>query len=330
MAYTPAGNLTSSAGLAHLQSLYWKKKALDRLQKKFVFREACDKDTMPLNSGRTAQWFRYTNFAANTTQTTEGTVGTSLSLTSKIVGATVSQYSAFITVSDFLQETSLDPIVTNASELLGYQAGLSVDTMTRNVIDAEFAGCSQTLLGTYLRVADLRAARSALQAVDVQPFEDNEFFVIAHPFSTYDLVNDPAAGGLADIFKYNTKVADTPLVSYEDRGLITHIAGCRVIESTNVKVTSGSPNLYRVYVFGRHGVGTLDLEGNGPSDVKDPRNQRFKINVIKGAPSIPDPEGVIGGAVSYNFKMTTVVLDGPAGIGGVYRMRQIDAQSSIG
>lgn len=329
MSYQPAGNVSSSAGLAHLANVYYRKKGLDRLQKKFVFRDACMKDMLPKAVGRTVQFFRYVNFAANTTPTTEGVVGTSLSMTSRVVGATVSQYTAYITVSDLLQDTAIDPIVQNAAELLGYSAGLSVDTITRNVIDAANSGASQALLSTFTRVEDLRAARSSLQANDVLPFEDGEFFAIFHPFVTYDIVNDPAAGGLADIFKY-TQPEKTPLVKYEDRGLVTHVAGCRVIESTNVNFTSGSPNLYRGYIFGKNGVGSVDLEGRGPSDINDPTKQRFRINVVKGEPSIADPEGVIGAAVSYNFVFTALVLDGPSGIGGVYRFRELPCASSIG
>jgi N4-gp56 family major capsid protein len=329
MAYQPAGNTSSSAGLAHLANVYYRKKGLDRLQKKFVFRDATMKDMLPKQVGRTVQFFRYVNFGANTVPTTEGVVGTSLSMTSHVVGATVSQYTAFITVSDLLQDTAIDPIVQNAAELLGYSAGLSVDTVVRNVIDAEFSNASQSLLGTYTRVEDLRAARHSLQSNDVLPFEDGEFFAIFHPFSTYDIVNDPAAGGLADIFKY-TQPEKTPLVKYEDRGLVTHVAGCRLIESTNVKITTGTPNKYRGYIFGRNGIGSVDLEGRGPSDINDPSKQRFRITVVKGEPSIADPEGVIGAAVSYNFVFTAVVLDGPSGIGGTYRFRELDTVSSIG
>lgn len=330
MAYTPAANLTSSATLPHLQSIYYKKTGLDRLMKKFVFRKPCMKDSIPKASGRTVQWYRYSNLSAVTIPTTEGSVGTPLSITSKPVAATVSQYTSFINLSDFLMDTAIDPAATNASELLGYQAGLSVDNLTRQIFDNEFANCTLTTLGTYFRVADLRNLRSQLQAVDVQPHEDGEFYVYMHPFITFDLVNDPAAGGLADIFKYNTNVANTPLVKYEDRGLVTHIAGCRVEESTNVKITTGSPNKYRVYAFGYNAVGCVDLEGRGPSNVTDPSKQSFKINTIKGAPSIVDPEGVIGAACSYNFVFTTVVLEGPSGIGGTYRMKEWDAVSSIG
>jgi N4-gp56 family major capsid protein len=231
-------------------------------------------------------------------------------------------------VSDLLQDTAIDPIVQSAAELLGYQGGLSVDTITRNIIDAE-TGALATMLGATFRVADLRNQRSQLQAVDVEPMASGEFFCVMHPFVSYDLVNDPAAGGLADIFKY-TAPSTTPLVKYEDRGLITHVAGCKVVESTNTKFTSGSPNKYRVYVFGANAIGAVDLEGRGPNKITDPKKQRFSINTIKGEPSIADPEGVIGAAVSYNFVYTVVALDGPASIGGVYRYRFIDASSTIG
>lgn len=328
MAYSPATNLTTSAGLPHVQTVYYKKKALDRLQKKFLFRNACMSDMVPKQEGRTVQWFRYFNLSANTTPSTEGTVGTGVSPTSRVVSATVSQYTAFLTLSDFLVDTAIDPIVENHADLLGYQGGLSVDTITRNVIDAESASTNQALLGSFFRVADIRNSRHALQAIDVQPMEDGNFYCILHPYVSYDLVNDPAASGYADIFKYNTNPKDSALVKYEDRGTITTVAGCRVVESTNVFTQSG-PNRYRVYVFGKDGIGCVDLAGRGPSNVVDPKKQRFKVNIGRPGLSVADPEGVISAFVSYNFIFTAAVLDGPAGIGGVYRYRTLDPQSSI-
>jgi N4-gp56 family major capsid protein len=329
MAYSPAGNSTSSPGLAHLQAIFYNKTGLDVLQKNFVFRSATEKDKLPLRSGRTAQWFRYNNLSAGTTPATEGSVGTSLQTTSNVVGATVSQYANFISVSDFLMDTAIDPIVESNSERLGYRAGLSVDTITRNVIDAE-SGAAQTALATYLGVDDLRAARTNLAANDVMPFDDGEYFAVAHPFATFDLVNDPAAGGLADIFKYTTPKA-TALVSYPTRGTtMASVAGCRVVESTNTYQGTG-PNTYRVYVFGKGGVGSLDLEGRGPSNVTDPNKQKFKISVIRNqGGNIADPEGMIGAAVAYNFSFASVVLQGPASIPGPYRYRYIDVQSTLG
>ena len=331
MAYTPAANLTSSATLAHLQAIHYRKKALDRLQTKFVFREAGMKDSMPQGSGRTTQWFRMDNLTGTPSVKTEGTVGTGQSLTSRTVQATLSQYANFVNISDFLIATDIAPTVNYASELLGYQAGLITDLITRNIIDAEAHNTAQTALATYLRVSDLRVSRHSLQAINVLPFDNGEFLCFTHPYASYDLVNDPAALGLADIFKYNTAVGSTPLVKYEDRGLITHVAGCKVVETTNGKTyTSSGTNYYRTYVFGKNGLGICDLEGKGPSEVTDPSKQRFNINVIRMGPNPADPEGVIGAAVSYNFATTSVILEGPAGIGGSYRFKTLDTPSTIG
>ena len=330
MAYTPASNITSSPGLAHLATVLYRKKGLDRLQKKFLFRTACKKDVLERQNGRTVQWFRYNNLSAVTSTTPEGQVGTGQAISSNILQATVSQYSAFITVSDLLEATAIDSIVVNASELLGYQAGLTVDTITRAVIDSASASTNQAVLASVLRVADLRNSFSGLQAIDVQPFDDGEMLCFIHPYISYDLVNDPAASGLADIFKYNTDVKATPLVKYEDRGTITHVAGCKVVTTTNTyESTNATGNTYRTYVFGKDGLGTVDLAGMAPSAVKDPSKERFKINVIRPQPSVADPEGLIASAVSYNFVTTAVILQGPAGIGGSYRFRTIDPNSSI-
>src|SRR5579883_324383 len=120
MAYfsAAANNVTSSTGLSHLASVYYKKKGLDRLQKKFVFRDACVDDMLPKQVGRTVQFYRYSNLSAVTSNNTEGTVGTPISISSRTVSATVSQYTSFITLSDLVVDTAIDPIVQNAAELL--------------------------------------------------------------------------------------------------------------------------------------------------------------------------------------------------------------------
>ena len=267
MAYTPvpASQTTGSSQLAHLATVFYRKKALSRLQKKFVFQDVCMKDMLERQSGRIVQFYRYNNLTANTTEKTpEGTVGTSIGISSRTVSARVAQYTNFLTISDFLKETAIDPIVQRSAELLGYQAGLSVDTITRNVIDNEASSTNLALTGSFLRVADLRNARHQLQGVDVQPFEGNLFTCYIHPYVSYDLINDPAATGLADIHKY-TSPEKAGLISNPDRGELATVASCKVIETTNATQIAGSPNKWRVYIFGADGVGAVDLAGSGPS-----------------------------------------------------------------
>lgn len=330
MAYAPSSVTTASAQLAHLKAIHYRKEAMDRLVAKNRFHEICDKDQHELQNGRTVVWFRYGPTAALTSTTSEGTVGTPQGpFSTRQLEATLSQYSAFIVLSDFLVETAIDPIVENHARLLGEQAGKTVDNITRAVIDDEFVSSSvapgQSAVATYMKVADLRKARHTLISLEVEPFMNDMFPVFMHPYVSYDLVNDPDANGLADIVKHTNPQA-SPLIKYSE-GRLVEVAGCKVIEVTNVKVTGSN---YRTYVFGKGAIGSVDLAGRGPSRITDPKKERFAINVIRPKGNeLADPEGNIGGAVSYNFKTTTIVKEGPSGIGGSYRYRMIDTPSSI-
>lgn len=328
--YSPAANLTSSPSLSHIASkVYYNRKALSRLQKVFRFCDAFENEVMPKQEGRVMTMFRYQNLASSTTSTSEGSVTSSLSINSRTVSCTLSQFSNFINLSDFLVDTAYDPQVASYGELLGYRAGLSVDTMFRNIIDAQAAATAFVGLGTTFSVEDLRAVKAVLSGNDVMPFSDGFYFVVMHPYISFDLVNDPTANGLADIQKYQGVPSNSPLLKQEDRGWVADIATCRIKESTNV-FTTGTPTQYRTYVFGQGGLKKIDLSGSGPSKVTDPTTQKFKINVVgrQGA-TLYDPEGKIGGAVSYNFATTGCFVEGPAGIGGSYRSRTIDQVSSL-
>ena len=91
MAYSPASNLTTSPSLTHLATVYYERNALDQLMKKFMFRMGTVPDVMPLRSGKTVQFYRYSLLGANITPASEGTVGTGITLTTTTISATVSE-----------------------------------------------------------------------------------------------------------------------------------------------------------------------------------------------------------------------------------------------
>lgn len=343
MAYTPSSMTTSTPSIAHLATVYYKTRALDNLKKKFIFSEAANMDSLPRQSGKTVQWFRYIASASVPTTITakdgfEGSVGTGLTATTTIVSATVSQYTDFMSVSDFLKDTAIDPIVENVSDMLSYRAAYVVDTITRTEIDSPntanistSTGAGIALLGSFYRAGDARNVRHQLQGLDIQPMDSGpakgQFFGVIHPYVSYDLVNDPAAGGLMDIYKFTDPSA---FIKNDDRGAVANVGGVKFFENTNVKTsqTGGGANCWRVYVFGKNAFGVVDLAGRGPQRVADPSKERFSLNVIQGKPDLADPEGVIGALVSYNFKFAAKLLDAP-NLNGQYRYRMADAPSSI-
>jgi N4-gp56 family major capsid protein len=319
MAYAPASNTTGTPSLTHLATVYYERKALDQLTKIFRFRQCCMPDVLPLRSGKTVQFYRYTLLAANTTPATEGNVGTGIPLGTTTISATVSEYANYVTISTLLEETAIDPITENAAFNLGYQAGLTVDTIVRTEFDSNASNVQIATLGTSLGAADARRAVALLKGSDVHPMEDTgDFYMIAHPYVIYDIVSDNTAGGFIDVNKYMSNEA---ILNNE----VGKLGGCRVMESTNVGTSGSAPSQkFNVYVIGQGAVGAIDLAGVGPTEVEDPQKQSFNINVIKGGPQIADPAGMIGSAVSYRFVFVAKALDTT-----VFRYKIILADSSI-
>ena len=286
-------------------------------------------DVVPKREGKTITWFRYTNAPAATSQSPEGIVPTSLAMPpSKTVSATAAQYADYITTSDVLRDTAPDPHMEYLADQLGFRAAYTVDNITRAIIDNE-SGASQSPLATYLTAKDFRASWFILQGRNVRPFKDGLMSALIHPYIAFDVVNDPAANGLADIFKY-TDPEKAGGIKIGDRDLVAVVGNCRIVQSTNVNLTAGTPNKWRTYIFGLNGIGGVSLSGYEPSHVTDPNKQAFKVfsKVLK-EPEVANPTGQIGGFVSYNWMWAAKVLEGPAGIGGQFRYVYIDAPSSI-
>jgi N4-gp56 family major capsid protein len=332
MAYFTATAQLTTATISHIPSAYYKKTGLDQLLSKFMARDACMEDSIPQRNGSTVQWFRYNVLASNTTAkttgggTNEGIIGAGVTsgYGSATITATVSQYTDYIALSDYVRKTSIDDTLAAASKNLGYRAGLSVDKVSFTVIDAGSA--SFNTIGTYFGARDAAQAWFTLQSREVQPMSSGKaagfMYGIISPLAAYDLVNDPAGGGFLDLYKYTDP---EKFVKYQDRNLIATVHGVKFYMSNNVKVTAGSPNKYRTYVFGDGGLGCVSLEGTSPTSTNDVKQKPFSINVVQGGASIADPEGVIGGICSYNFTYVAKILQTSP-----YRYMFADAPSTIG
>lgn len=332
MAYVPVpgANTSGSTILAHLQGYALQKTALGALRPKFVFYDLCEHDVLGLREGKTRRFYRYTNLASNTTTVPEGVVGTSVSMSpSKTLDATVAVYEDFMTISAIMRDTAPDALIDKMAEEMGFRAGLTIDNVSRTVIDAE-SGALGSTLGTYMTVRDFRAqGQGILPGADVEPMDSGWFEAICHPYNAFDIVNDPSAGGLQDLFKY-TSPDKSGTTKIEDRGLVAMVGNVRIKQSTNVKKTTGSPNQWRAYVVGKQALGTVSLSGYVPNQIQDPNKQTFKVTKkILNDTELANPTGSVGGFVSYRFATVTKVLEGASPMGGTYRYSMFDAPSSI-
>lgn len=109
---------------------------------------------LPKNNSAVIKFRRYSLLAANTTALSEGVTPSGVQLATTDVTATVAQYGDYVTLTDWLQLTTLDPVLTETADLLGQQAGNSLDQLCRDVIVA----------GTTVQYASTATTRATVTA----------------------------------------------------------------------------------------------------------------------------------------------------------------------
>lgn len=258
---------------------------------------------IPRNAGtKVIKFRRYGNLAGATTPLAEGITpaGSQLSVTD--ITATVLQYGDFVTVTDVLSYTSQDPVLMEASEILGDQAGDTLDLLTRDIIsagtNAYYAGTGSTetahvdtgdnitavLIKKAVRLLKNNKARRMTKMVNATtgygttPLNAS-YIGICHPNTTYDL-KGLTSDGWTPVEKY----ASTAGIMEGEVGKLDEV---RFVETTNAKVfedagQSGN-DVYATLIFGSDAYGTTRISGEalknivkplGSAGTADPLDQR--------------------------------------------------------
>lgn len=318
MPSVPIGTTTQNPGLLHQASaIYFVKKGLDRLMPELYFWQMGFKVPLPRNVGRTIQMFRFNLPGQNTIPAAEGVNPNPVPQSSYPITSIVEQYSDYMDSSTLYDETDINSIGAAAQmvEDLSFRAALSTDSITRAEIDSNTAYTVPTI-GANLTVADFKANVTLMKGSNVRPYGSGDWMAVIHPYVEYDIMSDNTAGGFIDCMKYQQ---GTKLLN----GEIGKVAGCRIMSSTNVNITGTAPSqLYSAYVFGYQSFCVIPLAGSGPSAVTDPKNQRFKVSVVKPGIGPANPTGEIGTIASYRFVMAAKITD-------PQRMRIIQCDASL-
>lgn len=330
MSYSPASVQTGTANLNHLATIWYDRVAVENLKANLPFLAACERRRLPNRNGKTMQLFGYDLFGANTTPGTEGTVGTGTNPTSHTRSVTLNQYFDFMSFSDILVETAIDPIVENAAAEFGYRAALTVNSLVSTEFDVvgSLTNCSIDLSDDeFMSAAIVRQAVMSLRGQNVRPKPDGYFYGIIHPFAAFDLINDNTAGGVIDILKHVETGVESMLRGIQGYRVID-LAGVRWFETTTVPTDANYPSSgktgYHAYVVGKDAVFACSL---GATEV--PGEQNFNL-IVKNYNdgSVADPANVIGATVAYNFKFAAIRRPGNADNTGM-TLRRIRAEASI-
>ena len=218
---------------------------LDEATANLVHDQFGQKRPIPKNGGKTIEFRKFAPLAKATRPLDEGVTPDGKSLAVSTVTATVAQYGDYITQSDVLELTSIDNTIVEATKLLGRQAGITLDTVVRNVLNSgtNVTYCPKVANGAETAVtsrknldATAQLTVKVIQQVVAKlrgqnaPTINGKYVAIIHPYVAYDLMRDPE---WIDAHKYAN-----PTNLYE--GEIGEIAGVRFVQTTEAKVWKGT------------------------------------------------------------------------------------------
>ena len=279
----PNTNLTSSSGLTDEMKTYYSDYLVDNATPKLVHDQFGQKHPIPKNGGKIIEFRKYNPLPKLTTPISEGITPDGQSLTMSTITAEVKQYGGYITLSDVLLLTAIDNNLVQATKLLGAQAGATLDTIVREVLNGGtnviFSGGkearSSLAEGDKLTCEDIKKAVRLLKTQNAEPI-NGSWVAIIHPDMAYDLTSDPL---WKDVKTYD------PSDLYE--GEIGKIYGVRFVETTEAKKFVGKGNggatVYSTLVIADNAYGVTEITGGGLEHIVkqlgsagtgDPLNQR--------------------------------------------------------
>ncbi|MEA5058939.1 MAG: N4-gp56 family major capsid protein [Clostridia bacterium] len=230
----------NTLGTTYLDKTFYDRQLLESVRTRFVHAKFGQMRPIPRNNGRRVEFRRWNLFDVNDAMQAleEGVTPSGQALSQSNVEAVVSQYGAYVEVSDLLDMTGYDQVIAESAELLGEQLGTVVEWVTRDAINAgnnvQRAGgkSSRAALTSddKLTVEEIRKAVRTLKRAKARPFCEEErkphFICICSPDATYDLQNDPL---WQDVSKYSN-------AEQIYSGEIGRLFGVVFVESTEAKV----------------------------------------------------------------------------------------------
>ena len=280
-------NLTTTTQVDSGIEVYYDRTLLETARAKRVHTLFGQAKNLPAGSGETIKFRRYAQLSTATTPLTEGITPNGSQLSKTDILATVDQYGDYVHITDVVDLTVEDPVLTVAAEELSDQMYRTMDELTRQVIRACATSTTCATGGTVLNKADIDGVVQTLLGNDaamlvpmigaspntgVSPIRES-FWGIAHT----DLIDD-----LEDVsgFVQKTNYAQQTGVLDAEWGSTGNV---RWLVST-LASPAGYPagGQYATLIIGKNAYGTINLGGNaknyregfGSAGTADPLHQR--------------------------------------------------------
>ena len=293
-------NVTTDAGLSAENKTFYDKALIEEAGPNLIHDQFGQKRPIPKNGGKKIEFRKYASLPKALTPLTEGVTPDGKKLSVTTIEAEASQYGDYVCLSDVLDLTAIDNNALEATKVIGRQAGLTLDTITRNVLQsgtnvyycppvnadgtvgAQPTDCSQLTKDCKLTVSVVKRIASLMKAANA-PKINGSYVCILHPYAAYDLMNDPKWEQLHQYCK--------PEELYE--GEIGRIAGVRFVETSEAAVYTGAENdcpaglaVFGCLFIADGAYGVTEVTGGGLQTIikqlgsagaSDPLNQRSTV-----------------------------------------------------
>ena len=250
---------------------------------------------LPRNASQTIKFRRYTLLSAATTALTEGTTPSGSQLAVTDVTAAPLQYGDYVTLTDFLQYTTLDPLLTETADLLGQQAGNTLDQLCRDVISAgttiQYASSATT---NATITASMKLNRDEVREM-VRTLQGNnarKVTRVVNPSTGFNTT--PINASYVGIISHNTlfdlkdEAGWVPVEQYANKsdvmeGEVGALDDVRFVMTTNAKTASSTVTVHYTIILGADFYGISRVSGEamrnivkplGSAGTADPLDQR--------------------------------------------------------
>ena len=272
---------------------YYDRVLIDRAKPRLVYDQFASQRNIPKNAGQTINFRAFDKLKPTTAPLTEGVTPDGSKLNMRIVEATVKQYGAYFMLTDWLELTGPDAVLTETIEILGDHMAESLDTITRetlmagtNVFYGDGTVTARTAITATMKLSRdiIRQARRILAKQDAPTFDGDCYVAVIHPDSWLDLAKD------LETVHMHTESG----IQKRYAGELGNYEGIRFVETTRAKIwasagaTLGSTgsekvDVYGTLVLGKNAYAVTNISGNGSetiikqrgsSGTADPLNQR--------------------------------------------------------
>lgn len=190
----------------------------------------------------------------------------SVSLSSKALSVGMDEYGTAVTTTSLLRGTSMIPVDPLVAERVGYNAGISIDTLARTALDAATVTYDDASTATiteiggatdYLNGYLLQEAVANLQSNNVRPFQGGNYVAVVSPYQAQHLKSDTTDTGWRYVTSRNEGASGNSIFM----GEIGTYEGVRIV--VNNHLTSNG----MAYVMGAEALAKTysDAPGFGPN-----------------------------------------------------------------